>query len=57
MTDAHEPAQDWAHAPPERSGFAPHGLDEHLRAVAGLAAPIRNPNSGRRWTAATRPTR
>lgn len=29
---------DWAHAPPNEGGKAPHGLDEHLRAVGNLAA-------------------
>src|SRR3990167_3229005 len=29
---------DWAHSPPDGSGKAPHGLDEHLRSVGNLAA-------------------
>lgn len=30
--------QDWAHSPPEGSGKAPHGLDDHLLSVGRLAA-------------------
>ena len=29
---------DWAHAPPDGQGKAPHGLDDHLRSVGNLAA-------------------
>ncbi len=37
---------DWAHAPPpDRSGAQPHGLDEHLRSVAGLAAAAAVPSA------------
>ena len=40
MTDACEPTDDWAHAPPLGTGgpCLPHGLDQHLREVARLAA-------------------
>lgn len=40
MTDSCEPPEDWAHAPPlgTDAPCLPHGLDQHLREVARLAA-------------------
>ncbi len=44
MTDTHHQPGDWAHSPPAITpGAAPHLLDDHLRAVARLAAALAPP--------------